>query len=136
MRRDRFSHELRIANSRTYSPNPGETLPWSKLLKYDLFDVFNVPPHGRLCRLGIVALDRSQDPAVAGERLLRAPFHLQRAFARIAQQVHENVEHLQHDTVTGSQSNALVEFRMLVDGTFQMRQHPPTPIFLVRVLMG
>src|SRR5208282_6128344 len=66
------SHELRIANRQ-----PKGTLPWSKLVKYDLFDVFNVPPHRRLCRLGIVALDRSQDPAVACERPFGAAFQLQ-----------------------------------------------------------
>jgi|SRR5713226_1386300 len=47
-----------------------------QLLNYDLFDVFNVPPHSSLRSFGIVALDGSQDPAVAGERLLRAPFQL------------------------------------------------------------
>src|SRR5271167_1453008 len=99
------------------SPAKGK-LPWSKLVKYYLFNVFNMTPHSILCRLGIVALDRSQDPAVAGERLLRAPFQLQRTLPRFAQQVHEYVDHFQNDTVTGGQRNAVVEFRILIDAGF------------------
>src|SRR6266536_4194774 len=108
----RFPTELRIANGLP----KGKTLPWSKLVKHNLFDVSNVPPHSRLCAFGIAALDRSQDPSVAGERLLRPTLHLQRAFPRLAQQVHENIEHLEHDTVPGSQRNVVVEFRVLGDG--------------------
>jgi len=34
-------------------------LPWSKLAKYDLFYVLNMPPHTSLCSFGIVTLYRS-----------------------------------------------------------------------------
>src|ERR1700735_1650387 len=89
----------------------------SKLsVRHDLFDVFNVPPHGRLCRFSIVALEGSQDSPVPCERLLRAPFHLQRLFSRVAQQVHQSIDHFQHDAVAGSESNAVVKFRVLGDG--------------------
>src|ERR1700680_1877642 len=74
-----------------------------------------MPPHGGLGSFGIMALDGSQDPAVPGKRLLRTPFHLQRSFPRIAQQVHESVEHFQNDTVPRSHSNAVMEFRVLGD---------------------
>jgi len=53
-----------------------------------------VPPHGRLCGFGVVALDGSENPPVAGERFLRAPFQLQLALPRVAQQVHERIDDL------------------------------------------
>src|SRR3984893_10176264 len=95
-------------------PNPPMTSTWSSnLVKYDLFAVLDAPPHGIPSGLGVVALDGSQNPAVAGKRLLRASLHLQRPFPRIAQQIHEDVEDLQHDAIIGSQSNAIVEFGVL-----------------------
>ena len=54
------------------------------MIKYDLFDIFNVPPHRRLGAFRIVALDCSQNSAVTRQRFLRATFHLQRAFPRVA----------------------------------------------------
>src|SRR5580700_2441239 len=71
------------------SSRPTSKSCWSKLVKYDLFNVLNVPSHGRLRGLGIMSLDGSQYPAVAGDRLLRAPFDLQGALTRVAEQVHE-----------------------------------------------
>jgi len=43
------------------------TLSRSKPLKYNLFDVFDVPPHSCLCRFSVTALNRSQNPPVAGD---------------------------------------------------------------------
>src|SRR5277367_3686734 len=104
----------------TFNRSHSEPSPQSELVKHDLFDVFNVSPHRRLCRVSIVALDRSQDPAVSGERLLRASFYLQRAFPRVAQQVHDNVENFKHDTVTRSQSNAVMKFSILSDSSVSL----------------
>src|SRR5208283_2699293 len=44
-----------IANSRPMA----KILRWSKLVKYDLFDVFNMPAHSSLCAFGIATLDGS-----------------------------------------------------------------------------
>src|SRR5208283_3887352 len=103
-------------------------LRWSKPVQYDLLDVFDVPAHGRLCGFGIATLDGSYNPSVPSERFLLAPWHLQGAFTRVAQQVHKNVKHLEHDTVTGGQSNAVVEFRILVDGGFPTRHLSLLPL--------
>src|ERR1700685_3285707 len=109
--------EWAVSVMTSYSTCRDETLRRSKLcIEYDLFHVFNVPPHRGLCRFRIASLDGSQNPTVPGERLLRASFHLQRVFTRVAQQVHQGVDHLQHDTVTGSQGDAVVEFRVLANG--------------------
>lgn len=59
-------------------PAHDEDPHWSRphCPKYDLLDVFDVPPHGHFCRFGVVALDRNQDPPVAVQRFLRAPLNL------------------------------------------------------------
>src|SRR5271157_5922671 len=101
--------EFPVYYARCPTHHPG----WLKLLKYDLFNVLNVPSHRRLRSLTIVAFNRSQDPAVAGERLLWASFQLQRAFPGFPQQVHQNIEHFEHDTVSGSQSHAVMKFGVL-----------------------
>src|SRR3984885_15449382 len=111
-------HDWRIANRQPTE----EILRRSKLVKYDLFHVFNVPPHCSLCGFGVLALDGSQNSPVARERFLRSTFHLHRPFPRFAQQIHENVEHLQHNTVSRSQSDAVVKFRIFGNGRFSTRQ--------------
>src|SRR5215472_241415 len=47
---------------------PAAYLPRSTIhdFHYDLFDVFNVPPHGHLGSLRIASLDRAQDAPVPG----------------------------------------------------------------------
>ena len=120
------------------SPTQGRILPGQSLsfVEHDLFDVFNMPPHRRLCRFGIVAFNGGQNSTVSGKRFMRAALQLQRTFPRFAQQIHENVEHLQHHTIAGSQRNAVVEFCVLLNaGSLRKAWLPavaeslPSPIF-------
>ena len=76
---------------------------------------------------------------MADERLLRPSFHLQRARPTVAQQVHYNVDHLQHHAVIGSQRDAVVELRVLGDGSFSLPLLlllPPQNLFHLEDLLG
>jgi hypothetical protein len=52
----------------------------SSLLEQHFFDVFDVPPHGQLRRVGVMAVQRQKNFTVAGQRFLRAPVNLQTTF--------------------------------------------------------
>src|SRR5580698_13132 len=110
----RFPTLLQIANGRPTT----RSRSGSELVKYDLFYVLNVPAHGRFRGFPIVAFDGGQNPPMSSERFLWPTLHLQRAFPRVAQQVHDDVQHFQHDAIPRSQSNAVMEFRVFSDRAF------------------
>src|ERR1700676_1818112 len=90
---------MSVPKSVNLVPANFKTCSSSKLIQDYLFDIFHMPSHGCLRGFRIATLDRSQDSAVGGQRLLRTPLHLQCSFARVAKQVHHHVEHFEDDAV-------------------------------------
>src|SRR5207302_9397396 len=102
---------ISIANNRPI----GEPPFLSELVEHDLFYILNVSPHRIFRRLRMKALDRCHNPAVTREGLLRTSLHLQGAFPGLAQQIHDDVQHLQDYGVFRSHRHAVVEFRVFLD---------------------
>ena len=59
---------------------------------------------------------------MASKRLFRAPFHLQGAFPRVTQQIHENVSTFSTTLLPEARATALVEFRVLSHRGGSLRQ--------------